>query len=239
MIRIATGYADLLNLYGDYANIKALVRYLRDCGQLVETTGFSIGGYTNLKMCDLLYIGAGTERKMLQALGDFRRYFEELRIFCEEKGGFVFATGNAIALLGRTVTDSMGNVHEAAGLLDLDCKIDNKRRYSELLLHSELTERPVIGNVNSSMVVTSRETPAFTVIGEAGGYSLSTEGAVNGSVFATELSGPLLIRNPALLRRFSEIYADRKLPENEQEWLKTMEMGYDRALAALRKELKA
>ncbi len=237
MIRITTGYRDLLNLYGDYSNISLLARYLTELDLLVETDSFSAGSYINLMQHDLLYLGAGTERRMLRALSDFKRYQAELHQFCE-KGGFVFATGNAIALLGKTVVDSEGNSHEAAGLLDLDVRINRKRSYSELIAKTPLTENLVVGNINSSIMVESREQPLFQIVSEAPAVSGKTEGAIKNTVVATQLSGPLLVRNPALLHAFAEKVSDKKLPELEASWVSNAKEGYQRALLKLEREMK-
>ena len=45
MIRIVFAYPDLLNIYGDYANIRLLCERLQGCGERVETASFSIGSY--------------------------------------------------------------------------------------------------------------------------------------------------------------------------------------------------
>ena len=45
MIRIVVAYPDLLNLYGDYANIRLLCERLQGCGERVETASFSVGSY--------------------------------------------------------------------------------------------------------------------------------------------------------------------------------------------------
>ena len=229
MIRIAAAYGDLLNLYGDYANVSVLARYLRSSGFLVETDSFSVGEYLNLSAYDMLYIGAGTERRMLYALDDFKRYFSELRLFAEKKGGFVLATGNAAALLGKTVTDFNGVVRAGAGLLDMDVVIQQKRVYRELVLISELLDVPVIGSINSSLSVECREQPFFKVSRQSAAGA-KTEGARKGNVFATELSGPLFVRNPSLLHSFAELVSDKKIPKNDEDWTAWADMGYRRVL---------
>lgn len=237
MIRIAAAYKDLLNLYGDYANLTVLVRYLRESGFLVETDELSVGSYINLKSVDLLYLGAGTERRMLLALNDFKRFFRELRDFTE-KGGFILATGSAAALLGNTVVDYNGDIHTGAGLLDMDITLIKRRVYSDLILSTPFSEDPAVGVINSSMVVISREKPMFNIDKDSSRKNRKTEGAYKNTVFATELSGPLLVRNPSLLHFFAEQVSDKKIPVSQELWVDNSREGYRRVLENLRHEMK-
>lgn len=237
MIRIAVGYKDLMNLYGDYANVAALTRYLRENGFLVETDHFSSASYVNLESIDLLYIGAGTERRMLIALEDFRRYFNELRRFVD-RGGFILATGSALALFGNTIVDYNGVLRSAAGLLDTDVTLIKKRSYSDLILKAAFCEQPIVGSINSSSVIITRGQPMFTVEKESLRKNRVTEGCCNRTVFATELSGPLFIRNPSLLHYFAERVSDKKLPESAEAWINSAREGHKRVLENLRRELR-
>ena len=236
MIRIITAYPNLLNLYGDYINAAALARYLTESGCEAMTVPFTVGNYVNLLSADMIYIGAGTERRMLAALDDFRRFFDELFQYVDG-GGLVLATGSAACLLGRNVTDIAGHCHEAAGILDIEAFDIGKRRYSELLMRCGLDESPVIGNVNSSLSVKWRDPAFFEIRKQSGNLTFKTEGAVKHNVFATEVSGPLLLRNPRLLHTFAERLADRTLPENDNDWVRKAYAGYHAALETLSNEL--
>lgn len=237
MIKIAAAYGDLLNMYGDYANVAALARYLREAGFLVETGAFSIGGYIELSAYDMLYIGAGTERRMLAALDDFKRFYAELRAFAAG-GGFVLATGNAAALLGNTTTDIAGTAREGAGLIDMDAAIVETRSYSEMILTTRLSKNQVFGCINSSLKISWRGQPFFNVINSVSGVAPKTEGVLNGGVYATQLSGPLLVRNPGLLHGFAELVSDKKINESDEQWVKHAAEAQRRVLLKLQRKKK-
>lgn len=237
MIKIAVAYGNLLNMYGDYANVDVLVRYLREAGFLVETSFFSINSYLDLSAHDMLYIGAGTERRMLKALEDFKRFFAELRAFAND-GKFVLATGNSVALLGRSVTDYGGITREGAGLLDVDTALMSTRTYSELVLHSNMSKTPVVGGLNTSLTITSREQPFFDVVYTSARTPLKNEGALKRTVFATELSGPLLVRNPGLLHGFAELVSDKKFAQSNELWVQNAAESQRRVLLKLQRKMK-
>ena len=69
-ITIGYLYNDLLNLYGDEGNIKALKYHLEEQDVKVEIKNMTIGDEKNFDDVDFLYIGCGTEHNILTALED-------------------------------------------------------------------------------------------------------------------------------------------------------------------------
>ena len=96
-------YHDLMNLYGDYANVSAMRRML-------EKSGESVTDY------DFIFIGSGTERNLRVALEDFRQYKDELTA-CADSGKALLFTGNSFEMLGKTLTDCKGNTVDGLGML--------------------------------------------------------------------------------------------------------------------------
>ena len=67
-------YHDLMNLYGDWANVAAMQRILEKSGESVRVDKVTLGGSADLESCDFIFIGSGTERNLRVALEDFRKY---------------------------------------------------------------------------------------------------------------------------------------------------------------------
>ena len=244
MIRIVVAYPDLLNLYGDYANIRLLAARLQGCGERVETASFSVGSYHDFSAADLLYFGAGTEDRMLQALRDFRRFGKELAAFIAN-GGRLLATGNAGAIFCRSVEDTRPGKEgkaEGIGLFAADAQIIRRRRYSELVCGSDICSEKLLGCVNSSVnfVRDEAQAPMHRVLWDSekrfaagSGEGLS---AAEGRLLATELTGPVFFRNPALLSAFAAQLCKKQLPVCEEQWYKQLQAGYAHALAVLPRE---
>ena len=94
-------YPDLMNLYGEYANVAALRRSLeRQGAEVVVRTG-TLYQDIDFSGADFLYMGAGTESAQLTALEDLRRYESAVRAALEQ-GAVVLATGNAMELFGSS-----------------------------------------------------------------------------------------------------------------------------------------
>ena len=86
------------------------------------------------------------------------------------------------------------------------------------------------------MTVTCRETPFFTVERASESFVGSTEGCVKGGLFGTELCGPLLVRNPAVLDYYAARLAKKELPPCTSAWYRFAREGYDRLLAKLQSD---
>ena len=214
MIKIVHAYPDLLNLYGDYANVKLLEKRLEGCGEQIQVRSFSLGNYIDISDADLLYFGAGTEGGMLHALEDFRRYRGELERMLAS-GGRILATGSAMALLCRSVTDTRdGRTYEGLGLVDGTARIVKGRRYGEVVCSGKLCGEKIFGAVNSSIDFDrdADAEPFCTVEKDFSGRLSGGEGFAKGGVFATELTGPLLFRNPALLDAFAGMLCQEPAP---------------------------
>lgn len=235
MLKILHVYPDLLSLYGEYANVKALAQRLAAAGETVEVVSRSTGERLPLADTDLVYIGAGTEAKLLAAADDLQRHKDKLLAYLE-KGGLVLATGNAVALFGNTITAADGTVTQGLGAVDADAVLDGKRRYAEVVAGCDLTAEKVVGAINTSMKLTVRETPLFKVELASEAFVGAAEGYVKGGLFATELCGPLLVRNPALLDVFAAKVAKKDLPPCEEGWYRFARAGYSRVLETLGKE---
>ncbi|NLC78378.1 MAG: hypothetical protein GX683_01440 [Ruminococcaceae bacterium] len=233
MVRIVYLYKDLMGLYGEYANIDALVKRLESAKikASVETVGY--GDMPDLKKTDLLYVGAGTEGRMLAALADFNEKKEAVTEYIK-RGGLVLATGNALCLFADKITAADGEEYRGICAIDASVAIDAKRRYSEYIAACPLTEKKVVGAINTSITIDTNEESLFNIeFASKNILKADTEGIKKGNLFMTQLIGPLLVRNPALLDVFAEKTAKKELPPCGEEWYKYAVAGYESVLNTL------
>ena len=205
-MKIVHAYSDLLNLYGEYANVSALARLLTQNGHEVEIEHVTIGQPLRLSDCDFLYIGAGTERKQKRALAHLRGYADELRAYVE-RGGAALLTGNALEMLGKSITDADGVEHAGLGLFDFTVREQRKTRITgdAIVCFDELPD-PLIGFVNRCSTAEGMAPAPFTVDrGPASDETARTEGVRRRNLFGTYLTGPLLVKNPHFLHYFASL----------------------------------
>ena len=93
-------YHDIMNLYGDWANVAAMKRMLEKSGEEVTVDRLSLGDKATLTDYDFIFIGSGTEKNQRVVLDDFKKYTEELKA-CVEGGKVILLTGNSFEMLGK------------------------------------------------------------------------------------------------------------------------------------------
>ena len=134
-------YPDLMNLYGDSGNLRALERRLRDQGEEVTIDRLDPGQVPDFMGYDLIYMGPGTERSQKAALALLRPHGEALRA-AMEKGVHGLFTGNASSMLGKDVVDGTGKVWPGLGLLDFTAREKDERYTGDAIVrHPSLSEQ--------------------------------------------------------------------------------------------------
>ena len=210
-IRILHFYPDLMSLYGSYANVSVLRRTLEQMGNTVTVEPVSLGQEIDLTHADFIYMGAGTERSQKAALADFSRFGEAVKSAAEDGVSMLFA-GNSMELLGKTITDDAGKTYAGIGLADFAAVQGKRRIVGDVCGNTDLYPETVVGFMNKCSTITGVETPLLTgmKMGFGNEKALSPEGFHYKNVIASQLTGPILVKNPRLLDKMVEaIYAHR------------------------------
>jgi len=213
-LKIVHFYPDRMSLYGSYANATVLRRYLETLGNQVKVIAVALGEELSLEDADFIFMGAGTERAQKAALRDFVRYGTAVKAAAEAGVTQLYA-GTAMELLGKTITDSDGNVYDGIGLADFVSVQGKKRFVEDVYGHTDLYPEAVVGFMNTCTTVSGVETPLLTSVELGyGNQGLKTpEGYHWKNVFGSQLTGPLLVKNPRMLDAVVRaIYARREEP---------------------------
>ena len=213
-IKILHFYSDLMSLYGSYANVSVLKRRLEQMGSTVTVTPVLPGQEADLSDADFLYMGAGTEHAQKAALADFARYGEAVKAAAENGVTMLFA-GTAMELLGKTITGSDGTVCDGIGLADFTSVQGTKRFVEDVYGHTDLYPEAVVGFMNKCSTISGVETPLLTSLSLGFGNEgeKTPEGFHRNNVFASQLTGPLLVKNPRMLDAVVDgIYQHRNEP---------------------------
>ena len=195
-------YPDCMSLYGEYANAAVLRRHLEAMGVTVAVREIGFEDEMDFSGGDLLYMGAGTERRQKSVLADLARCADAFKA-AVDGGAAVLFTGNAMETLGASVTDAAGKVWPGLGLADFTTVETDKRSPGDVVAVSDLwdSSSPVVGFMNKCSVTHGVDTPLFRALplGFGNDAEHGAEGFVSGDVFATHITGPVLVKNPQLL----------------------------------------
>lgn len=193
-------YHDIMNLYGEYANITAVTKLAAHNGEEAIVDRRTIGDDVRLSDYDLVYIGSGTERNQKVVLEDLRRLKDQLAA-CIDGGRVILLTGNAFEMLGSRITDSGGTAYEGLGLFDFEVTEQSRTRLvGDVIFDCDFLDSPVVGFINKCSEIRGITAPLFTVemgLGNADGDK--SEGVRRNNLFGTHVTGPLLVKNPHLL----------------------------------------
>ena len=189
---------EAMDLYGEYANLLILRRHLEDLGVEAELASVPLYSAPDLSQADFIYMGCGTERTQKAVLQWLLPHAGGLRAALD-RGAAVLFTGNAMDLLGRSVTDRDGKSWEGLGLGDFTTAETEKRTPHDVIATPALWEGAAVGFMNKCSTASGVTSPLFTALSmgfgndrEGGG-----EGFVSGDLYATHITGPVLVKSPA------------------------------------------
>lgn len=237
-VRIVHFYPDLMDLYGSRANVLALERYLKGLGCEVSVEAVLPGGSADLARGDFFYMGAGTERAARAAMEDFARFGDPLKAAAQDCAAMLFA-GTAMDLIGTAVKEADGSSYDGLGLAGFTTEHGRRRIVGDVYGRTDLYPEAVVGFINKCGVVSGVDTPLLTALdlGFGNERERGPEGFHWKNVFASQLTGPLLVKNPKLLETVAAaIYARRgealPLERRPDEWA-------ERAYAVTEEQLRA
>ncbi len=228
-------YYDIMNLYGEYANISAMERILIKSGIECQTDRLSMGDNAELSEYDFIYIGSGTEKNQKVVLGDFCKYTVTLKSYID-RGGVILMTGNSFEMLGEIITDANDTEYEGMGIADFSVKEQNKKRTtSDAILKADFSDKELVGFINKCSEIYGVATPLFDVLLGLGNNSDdSKEGIRINNLFGTHLTGPILIKNPYFLEYTANLIVGEKTEINTK-YLGFEKNGYEVTLSELSK----
>lgn len=204
-------YHDLMNLYGDYANISAFCRILETNGVDYTLDKMSLGDEPNFADYDFIFVGSGSEENQKLALDHLREYKQDLSDYIE-KGGVALFTGNSFEMLGSGIESFLGGF-EGLGVFPFKTVEQRKtRNTADAIFLTETDEKPLVGFINKCSAIEGIETPLFTVeIGLGNAKEDNREGIRYKNFFGTHLTGPVLVKNPHFLKEIASLVAGKEL----------------------------
>lgn len=195
-------YYDLMNLYGDNGNAKALLRHLEYQGFDVTLEKKTVGDVIDFSEYEMIYCGSGTERNQKVALAHLMQYRDGLKKAVEE-GKVVLFTGNSLEMLGKTIEAADKTVYDALNLMDFITIENGRDRHTgDAILSTNKFEGDVVGFINkcSEIIGVPDDNALFTVkMGKGNDKDNKAEGVYLNNCFGTYLTGPILVKNPHVL----------------------------------------
>jgi len=227
-------YHDLMNLYGDWANMAALMHEINMRSCKAEITKKSIGDEIDFTAYDFIYMGSGTERSQLACMKDLMQY-KDVLIKRIDEGLPVLATGNSHELFGTAVIDYSGVRHEMIGLIDFKTMQLNTRVTGDCVCTASFLDEKLAGFINRAGGNQKGEIkrPFYIEPGEGAGYKAGDEGIKYKNLLGTYMTGPVLMRNPPLLNYMTDLLTGGAVRKENDKFSEFQEKAYESALQNL------
>ena len=209
-IKIAHLYYDLMNLYGENGNVRALKRHFEYHGVKCNIHFLTINDAIDFSKYDIFYIGEGTEDSQILVLKDMLKRKLQIQKVIED-GKYFFITGNALELFGKYLIDFDGNKIDTLNIFPYYTKVIdfspsnnvNFRIIGSPIGKTDLIDKTIIGFQNRRGCIYENNSPLFTFSkGTGSNTKEKKEGYIYKNFYATYLIGPLFIRNPYLTEYF-------------------------------------
>ena len=245
-------YHDIMNLYGEYANVAALKRMLEKNSVPCEVDTLSVNDKLQVSDYDFIYVGSGTESNQKYVLEHLKNYKEELKAYMEA-GKFLLMTGNAFEILGKEIIDAKGKKQEGLGFFDFTVTEQERTRDTadavftllegqgntadDTVSNRENGIKKLVGFINKCSTIQGITHPLFQVeMGLGNEKKGQTEGIRYKNFYGTHLTGPILIKNPYFLMELSSDLCGKQM---NGEYLKYEKAGYEITLRELSKRMES
>ncbi len=205
MIKILHLYAEAMDLYGDVKNLEVLCQRIKESGNEVEVTTCDIWDEMQLDGYDMVYMGHGKAKNLAAVQPHFLKNAEQIKAHIEN-GQLWFVTGNARELLGQTFTTVDNKALEGIGLFEYSGVEQNKVFVADLKGQTAFDEAlACYGFANRTAYLkypNGNQQPLFV---QSKGFSdgegeEGCEGTLYKNFFGTWAMGPVLVRNPGLMK---------------------------------------
>ena len=182
-MKIAYLYYDFLNLYGESGNIKIISNILKYNKIKHEILYLSLDDELEFDKYDLVYIGSGTEDNLLIALKHLSKYKNDIKKYIEDNK-FMLVTGNSVDMFGKKIED-------IKALNIFDYEVTKGKRKMEEVYHNK-----ILGFINNNSYNSEY---------------IDSDIIRHNNFYGTYILGPILVRNPELVKQFLNRLTDKKL----------------------------
>ena len=182
-MKIAYLYYDFLNLYGESGNIKIISNILKYNKIKHEIIYLSLDDELDFDRYDLVYIGSGTEDNLLIALKHLSKYKNDIKKYIEDNK-FMLVTGNSVDMFGKKIEET-----KALNIFDYEVTKDKRKM-------EEVYNDKILGFINNNSYNSE--------------YS-DTDIIRYNNFYGTYILGPILVRNPELVKKFLNDLTNKKL----------------------------
>ncbi len=195
-IKILHLFYDLMNLYGEYANVNVIKYRLENQKINVMIDEKSIFDDVDFLKYDFIYVGSGTEKNQLLALEYLKNHKDNFQKAINSNKVFLF-TGNSLELLGNSLTTLSNEKLDLIKEFDFDVIQTKDRITGDCIIKTNFLDKELVGFINKQANIDNfSDYNSNIVFGVGADKDNKYEGINKNNLFATYLIGPVLVKNP-------------------------------------------
>ncbi len=223
-LKILYFYPDILELYGDHANIDILKYRIekRNIKCIIDT--YNLGDEEpNFNEYDIIFLAGGMDKDKYVLVEDLKKYKEKIELAVKQ-GVFFLLVGQGYEIFGKYYEDEKENKMECLNIFPYYVKEEKDKKYiGNVVIEVELEENKkvkVVGFENHKGQVMNLVSAFGTII-----EGNQKEGFFIGNVLGTYIHGPLLSKNPEVSDYIIKYALERKYEEKIN--LKKLDDGFE------------
>jgi len=204
-VKILNLYGEALDLNGDGKNVSAFEKRIAEMGYEFVTETLGVGDEIDFSAYDIVFLTHGKPHNVSALSADFIKYKDSIINYIESGKTFV-VTGSSNMLFGKSFSMLDGKTYEGIGLFDCTAEEFDSLYVSDAVLVPEFApEEKMFGTYyrcESVKYNTPNENRLFRVLkADSGKGSVGEgEGCRIKNLFATWCLGPVLVRNPLMMK---------------------------------------
>ena len=215
VLRIAHLYPNLLNIYGDIGNIKAL-RCRAEWRGIDVLTDEVNPDSVDIQEHDIYFIGGGQDVQQIEVSHHIQKHKEFLTRE-RDRGAVFLGICGGYQLMGHYYKPHNGDILQGISLLDAHTVAGNKRFIGNVTVGTSYDFSPTLVGFENHSGLTYLEGDTIplghVIIGNGNNGEDKTEGARYKNVFGTYLHGSFLPKNPKFTDYLLELALGEKLAE--------------------------
>ncbi len=205
-LKLAWLYYDLLELYGDRGNIKA-IEYLCDkSGIEITIDKITLNDDIDISGHDILFLGGGTDYAQSLLYKDLLERKPQIEKFLKNKG-FALTICGGYQMFGKYYVAADGTKIEGLSIFDHYTEAGSERCIGNVIINSNLdgNEFTLVGFENHGGQTKNVKNPlGKTIVGHGNETNAKYEGCLEPGFIGTYLHGPLLPKNPEITKYILE-----------------------------------
>ncbi len=205
-LKLAWLYYDLLELYGDRGNLKAIEYIATQNNIEIEIVKISLGDIDDISDFDILFLGGGTDYAQNLLYKDLISRKEQIKTFMANKG-FAITVCGGYQMFGKYYIGADGSKIDGLDIFDYYTTAGETRCIGNVVINASLNGEvyQLVGFENHGGQTKNVESPlGEVVLGNGNEAGSKYEGCLVPGFLGTYLHGPLIPKNPIIAKHIIE-----------------------------------